>query len=143
MQGDIDAVWAWRRDRYGASPYPEILASQLDEHGTKLRALDDSGEGDDADFINGIKDLIAKRELRTTVARSRMGRLQKARSGKVVASGPANYGFEFNATRDGYEINSETMLTVRRIFQMLAEGESLNGIVQTMNAGGIKPPGGQ
>jgi DNA invertase Pin-like site-specific DNA recombinase len=69
VAGGIDAVWAWRRDRYGSSPHPEILAAQLSDHGTSLRALDDSGEGDDADFINGIKDLIAKRELRTTVAR--------------------------------------------------------------------------
>jgi site-specific DNA recombinase len=141
VQGDIDAVWAWKRDRYGSSPHPEILAAQLSDHGTSLRALDDSGEGDDADFINGIKDLIAKRELRTTVARSRMGRLQKARAGKVVASNAPDYGFRFNATRDGYEINPETIPIVRRVFAMLTEGESLNGIVQTLNAEGIKPPG--
>ncbi len=29
VAGGIDAVWAWRRDRYGSSPHPEILASQL------------------------------------------------------------------------------------------------------------------
>jgi site-specific DNA recombinase len=141
VTGEIDAIWAWKRDRYGASPCPEILASQLDEYDTKLRALDDSGTGDDADFINGIKDLIAKRELRTTVARSRMGRLQKARAGMVIANNAPDYGFRYNATRDGYEIDPETMPVVRRIFHMLAEGQSLNGIVQTLNAEGIRPPG--
>jgi site-specific DNA recombinase len=141
VTGEIDAIWAWKRDCYGASPCPEILASQLDEYDTKLRALDDSGTGDDADFINGIKDLIAKRELRTTVARSRMGRLQKARAGMVIANNAPDYGFRYNATRDGYEIDSETMPIVRHIFALLVGGGSLNGIVQTLNAEGIKPPG--
>jgi hypothetical protein len=114
---------------------------QLADYGTSLRALDDSGEGDDADLLNSIKDAIAKRELKTTVARSRMGRLQKARSGKVIANNAPDYGFRYNTTRDGYEIDEETMPIVRRIFDMLANGESLNGITQTLNTEGIKPPG--
>jgi site-specific DNA recombinase len=140
ITGNIDAVWAWKRDRYGASPNPEILSMQLEDYGTELRALDDSGTGDDADFINGIKDAIAKRELRTTAARSRMGRLQKARAGKVVCSGVADYGFRFNETNDGYIVDEDTMPIVRRIFAMMANGGTLNGTVQTLNREGIKPP---
>jgi DNA invertase Pin-like site-specific DNA recombinase len=87
ITGEIDAVWAWKRDRYGASPNPEILASQLADYDSELRALDVSGTGDDADFINGIKDLIAKRELRTTVARGHMGRLQRLARAKLFAAG--------------------------------------------------------
>ena len=40
-------------------------------------------------------------------------------------------------------MNPETMPIVQRIFTILAHGQSLNGIVQTLNAQGIKPPGGQ
>src|SRR5215210_6886136 len=58
--GKIDVVLAWQRDRYGASPYPLILAEEFAAHDCKLKALDDTGEGDDAEFLGEIKDAVAK-----------------------------------------------------------------------------------
>jgi site-specific DNA recombinase len=55
--GGINVVLAWQRDRFGVSPYPQLLAEEFAEHGAKLRALDDSGDGEDAEFMDGIKDL--------------------------------------------------------------------------------------
>ena len=53
--GGINFVLAWQRDRFGVSPYPQLLAEEFAEHGAKLRALDDSGDGEDAEFMDGIK----------------------------------------------------------------------------------------
>jgi site-specific DNA recombinase len=60
--GGVDVVLAWRRDRFGVSPYPQIMAEQFAEHGCKLRALDDLGEGDAAELMNEIKDAVARLE---------------------------------------------------------------------------------
>jgi len=70
-----------------------------------------------------------------------MGKLRKAREGKIIATHGVDYGFKYNETRDGYEIDPETMLVVRRIFDMLAQGESLYGVVTALERQGIKPPG--
>ena len=140
--GAIDEAWAWKWDRYGASPVPEVLAAQLADSGVTLRSLDDSGEGDDAEFMNGIKSLISKRELRDMVRRTRTGRLEKARRGLIVATGLPDYGFRFNETRDGYVVDEEKMPVVRRIFREIAGGSSLNSLVQRLNREDIAPPGG-
>jgi site-specific DNA recombinase len=43
--GGIDAVLAWRWDRFGESPWPEFLALEFEEYGTRLRSTDDSERG--------------------------------------------------------------------------------------------------
>ncbi|MDP9487490.1 MAG: recombinase family protein [Actinomycetota bacterium] len=124
--GDVDAVLAWKRDRYGAAPWPGVLEVEFAAVGCALRSLDDSGEGEDAEFMGGIKDLIAKRELRVMSQRAGMGKRSKAREGKIVGSGPALFGFRYNADRTGYVVDEETMPIVRRIFRAIgAEGSSM------------------
>ena len=142
--GEVDVVLAWKRDRYGASPVPQLLAAELEDYGVKLRALDDSGEGDDADFIHGIKDLIAKRELRDIARRSLMGRRAKANGGAVVGSGKPPYGFRLNETKDGYELVEEEMRVVRRIFREVGlEGRTLYGVRKGLDASGVLTPTGK
>ena len=142
--GSVDMVLAWKRDRFGASPVPQLLADEFAEHGARLRSLDDSGEGYDAEFMDGIKDLMAKRELREIARRSRMGRLAKARKGEVVASHKAAYGFRFNDTKDGYELDRERMALVGRIFRELAvEGKTLYAVRKGLQAAGIPTPTGK
>lgn len=53
--GQIDEVWAWAWDRFGESPYSELLALEFEEYGVDLRALDDSGEGEDRDLLRAIR----------------------------------------------------------------------------------------
>jgi DNA invertase Pin-like site-specific DNA recombinase len=62
------------------------------------------------------------RQRAKTAERTRRGRLRKAKQGRIVASGPrATYGFQYNATRDGYLVEEEGMLVVRRTFGMIGE----------------------
>jgi hypothetical protein len=53
--------------------------------------------------------------------RIRRGKLQKARSGKVVGGHPVNYGFRMNAVRDAYEVDAPKMSVVWRIFRLIGE----------------------
>jgi site-specific DNA recombinase len=140
--GSVDAVWAWQRDRYGASPCPEVLSIYLDGYGVALRALDDVGEGEDAYLLHGLKDLMAKREIRNTVRRSRMGKLEKARQGKVIGGTKIPYGFSMNEAGDAYVLDEEKMTIVRRIFQMVADKANLYAVQQSLMADGVPAPAG-
>lgn len=67
-------------------------------------------------------DQLAKFERAKTAERTRRGRLKKAQQGKIVAAGPrATYGFRYNATRDGYLVEEESMSVVRRVFRLVGE----------------------
>jgi len=136
-------VLAWKRDRYGAAPWPGVLEVEFAASGCSLKALDDSGEGEDADFMGGIKDLIAKRELRVMFQRAGMGKRSKAREGKIVGSGPPLLGFKYNATRTNYEVDEETMPIVRRIFRAVgAEGSSMWAAGRALERDGVMAPSG-
>jgi len=140
----VDEVWAWRWDCFGESPWPEILGLELEEYGVRLRSLDDSGEGEDAELLNGLKGLMAKSERRRIAERSRMGKLQKAREGRLVESKAPAYGFfDFNEARDGYVVNKEQMRVVRHIFEWVAINHlSITGVVNRLKDEGVPSPSG-
>jgi hypothetical protein len=61
----------------------------------------------------------------------------------VVAGHSPNYGFRYNAARDGYEVDEEKMAVVRRIFRMVAvEGETTHSVARTLERVGVPNPGG-
>ena len=69
---------------------------------------------------------------------------KKIRQGKILATHTADYGFRFNAARDGYEVDEEKMAVVRRIFRWVGvDGWSLRRVRTTLDALGIEPPGGR
>src|ERR687890_226452 len=91
----------------------------------------------------GILDQLGKYERAKTAERSRRGKRRKAREGKVIAIHSPNYGFRYNATRDGYEVDEETMRVVRRIFRMVgAEHSTLYAVKRTLERENVPTPGG-
>jgi site-specific DNA recombinase len=144
--GGVSVVLAQDRDRFAREPaYHYLLRREFEEYGTKIRALNDRGdESPEGELTDGILDQLAKYERAKTAERSRRGKLRKAREGKVVANNSVDYGFKYNATRDGYEVDEGTMPTVRRIFRMVGlEGYSLRKIKQRFEAEGLPTPGGK
>lgn len=144
--GSVSVVLAQDRDRFAREPaYHYLLRREFEEHGTKIRALndrgDDSPEGELTDGII-IIDQLAKFERAKTAERTRRGKLQKARSGKVVGGHPVNYGFRMNPARDGYEVDEARMPVVRRMFVMVAEGKALTAVVRQLNLEGMPGPRG-
>jgi site-specific DNA recombinase len=85
---------------------------------------------------------VAKGERLKTAERSRRGKMQKARQGKVIADGAPNYGFRFNEARDGYEVDEEKVQVIRRIFDELAGGSSINALVKCLRDEGVPSPAG-
>src|SRR5215203_1822821 len=119
--GGVSVVLAQDRDRIAREPaYHYLLRQEFEEHGTTIRALNDRGDDSpEGELTDGILDQLGKFERAKTAERSRRGKLRKAREGKVIAIHTPNYGFRYNATRDGYEVDEEAMRVVRRIFRMI------------------------
>src|ERR687893_1422547 len=107
--GGVYVVLAQDRDRFAREPaYHYLLRKEFEEHGTKIRALNDRGdESPEGDLTDGILDQLGKYERAKTAERTRRGKLKKAREGKVVAGHIPNYGFRYNKARDGYEVDKE------------------------------------
>jgi site-specific DNA recombinase len=142
--GGVSVVLAQDRDRFAREPaYHYLLRREFEEHGTKIRALNDRGdESPEGELTDGILDQLAKFERAKTAERTRRGRLRKAREGKVVAGRSPRYGFKLNASRDGYEVDEEKMAVVRRIFGEVADGTSLRAIGSALEREGVPTPRG-
>ena len=142
ITGRVKAVLAQDRDRFAREPaYHYLLHKEFEEHGCMIKALNDRGDDSpEGELTDGIIDQIAKFERDKTTERTRRGKLRKAREGKIVANNSVDFGFEYNATRDGYEIDEQTMPVVRRIFEMVASGSSLNSIAERLSREGVRVP---
>src|SRR5918995_416772 len=86
--GGVFVVLAQDRDRFAREPaYHYLLQREFEEHGTKIRALNDRGdESPEGELTDGILDQLAKYERAKIVERSRRGKLRKARERKVIAT---------------------------------------------------------
>jgi len=146
VAGGVSLVLAQDRDRFAREPaYHYLLRKEFEEHGTKLRSLNDHGdESPEGELADGVLDQLAKYERAKTAERTRRGRLKKAKEGKIVAAqSRPTYGFRFNEARDGYVVDEATMRTVHRIFSMVGEERmALHGVKRAMEAEGIPAPNG-
>jgi site-specific DNA recombinase len=142
--GGVSVVLAQDRDRFAREPaYHYLLRKEFEEHGCKIRALNDRGdESPEGELTDGILDQLAKFERAKTAERTRRGRLRKAREGKVVATRSPRYGFKLNAARDCYEVDEEKMALIRRIFREVANGTTLQAIALKLEREGVPTPQG-
>jgi site-specific DNA recombinase len=142
--GDIDFVLAQDADRITRDAYHRgFLDDEFARHETLLVALDDWGDDShQGKLLKFIKGWQSEGERLKIVERSRRGKLQKVREGKMVADGKANYGFAYTPDKDTYVVNEAEMEIVRHIFAEIARGSSLNSLVEELLARGIRSPSG-
>ncbi len=115
--GEIDLAIATKRDRWFRSRiHRHMLDEDMEECGCRLVALNDTNNR----IGDGVMDDFAEYEREQITERTRRGRMQKARSGKVVPAVPP-YGFRRaeGPDREGYEADLAYLPTVR----MLKRGE--------------------
>jgi site-specific DNA recombinase len=84
--GGVTVVLAQGRDRFAREPaYHYLLRREFEEHGTKVRALNDRGDDSpEGELTDGILDQLAKYERAKLGERTRRGKLRKAREGKLL-----------------------------------------------------------
>jgi len=139
----ISVVLAQDRDRFAREPaYHYLLRREFEEYGTKIRALNDrADESPEGDLTDRILDQLAKFERAKIAERTRRGKLQKARQGKVVAGPRPNFGFQYNDARDNYVVDEEQMRVIERIFQGVgAEGWTMYAVKAALDREGVAPP---
>jgi hypothetical protein len=68
--------------------------------------------------------------------------LQKARLGGLKLGRVSKYGFRPNKARDAYEVEPEAATVVRRIFSLVAAGQSLHGVKRVLDSEGVPTPEG-
>src|SRR5215218_5618784 len=139
----VYVVLAQDRDRFSREPaYAYLLKREFEEHGCKMRALNDQGDDSpEGELMDGVFDQFAKFERAKTAERTRKGKLQKARKGKLVRNARAHYGFEYDETGERYIVNEEEMAVVQRIFRLVSSGTSLYGVKRSLELDGVPPPG--
>jgi site-specific DNA recombinase len=143
--GGVSVVLAQDRDRFAREPaYHYLLRREFEEHGTKIRALNDRGDDSpEGELTDGILDQLAKYERAKTAERTRRGKLRKAREGTIVNTKTTRYGFKANEDGTGYEVDEEKIDVVRRIFHMIGVGKAgVHGVVTAFKKEGIPTPTG-
>ena len=140
--GGVSVVLAQDRDRFAREPaYHYLLRREFEEHGTKIRALNDRGdESPEGELTDGIIDQLAKFERAKTAERTRRGRLRKAREGKLLRNSRAHYGFKHDAAGESYVVDEAEMRVVRRIIRAVAAGETLYRVKRSLELDGVSPP---
>jgi site-specific DNA recombinase len=144
-EGGVHVVLAQDADRITRDPaHRAFLDDEMGRLGTRLVALDDWGDDShEGELLKYMKGWVSKGESLKTAERTRRGKLRKAREGKIIAGATPNYGFRYNAARDGYEVDEATMAVVRRVFRMVgAEGASLHAVQRSLEHEGIRAPKG-
>ena len=141
--GEIELVLATKRDRFFRSRlYRLEMDRDLKERGVTLVSLTDTGNR----IGDGVLDDFAEWEREQTAERTRKGKLQKARAGKVVGGHARAYGFNWSRNHDGktigYEVNEVEMSTVRRIFSEVAGGEGIRTVKGLLDDERVPTPGG-
>jgi site-specific DNA recombinase len=141
----VDAVVVLFRDRIARGVYAQLLSEEFRGYGARLVALNSRGDDSpDGELGDNILDVIAAWERKKIAERMNRGKRRKAKEGKVVAGPRPNYGFRFNERRDGYLVDEDKMIMVRRIFRMVgAEGMTLNAARCALKREGIPTPSGR
>jgi len=145
VAGGVSVVLAQDRDRFAREPaYHYLLRKEFEEYDCKMRSLNDRGDDSpEGELTDGILDQLAKFERAKTAERTRRGKLQKARSGKIVGGHPVNYGFKMDASRYAYEVDEPKMAVVRRIFRMIGEeGQAITAVSNILSKEGESGPAG-
>ncbi|MBA2692544.1 MAG: recombinase family protein [Rubrobacter sp.] len=145
VAGGVHAVLAQDADRITRDPaHRAFLDEELQRHETALIALDDWGDNShEGELLKYMKGWVSKGERLKTAERTRRGKLQKVKEGKVLAGRSPSFGFVYTADRENYEVCPENMAVVRRMFREIgAEGKSVNSVRMAFNREQVATPRG-
>lgn len=142
--GGVSVVLAQDRDRFSREPaYAYLLRREFEEHGCKIRALNDRGDDSpEGQLTDGILDQLAKYERAKMAERTRRGKLRKAREGKIIGTHKAPYGFRY-AEAAGIVLHDPEMAVLERIFRWAASGLGSRAIQGRLMREGIPSPSGK
>lgn len=142
--GDVELVVAQDADRITRDPgHRLLLDEEFDKRNARLRALDDWGdESHEGQLLKFLKGWVSQGERLKIAERTRRGRRQKSKQGRLVVPSTLPYGFKLDEEREQYLVDEEQMRVVRHIFQQVADGASLYTLTRSLEDEGVTSPSG-
>jgi site-specific DNA recombinase len=110
-RGEFDVAVAGRFDRLAREDEIQtVIMEDLVYHRVKTESATEKIEDSPAGrFMLHIYGFMAAEDRKRIIQRTDDGRRARARSGKLLGSGPARYGYKWNADRTTYLINDEVI----------------------------------
>jgi site-specific DNA recombinase len=125
---------------------PTITSSGESSTNTGRRSAPSTTAGTRArrgELTDDILDQLAKYERAKIAERTRRGKLQKVREGKIIATMKPPYGFRYNEARDALVVHEPEKRVVENIFRLAAEGYGTTAIQTRLYREGIPSPRGK
>jgi site-specific DNA recombinase len=143
--GGVDVVVAQDRDRFARKVVLNgLLEEEFQRHGCKTLALNDYGdESPEGLLMRGIQGQFAEYERLKIAERTRRGKAAKVRRGRILRTKKPPFGFDYNDSGEGLEVNEAEMGIVERLFRMAADGLGPQAISTRLNAEGVSSPTGR
>ena len=139
-RGDGDVVIAYAVDRLSRSQnHIGVLFDEFEQTGARLELVTERFEDTAVGrFILAARAFIAEVEREKITERTMRGKAERARSGRLPqATGKGCYGYRYDPESGRRELVEQQAGVVRRMFQAFDLGDSLIGIVNTLNEEGI------
>lgn len=95
-------------------------------------------DSEDWELVFGVKSIVARQELKAITRRLQAGRKDSAKEGKAIAKKPP-YGYLRDDNLKLYP-DPDTAWVVKKIFQMMKDGQGRQYIAQELDKLGIVPP---
>ena len=144
-QGDVDVVLVQDLDRASREVVGVLLLTEeFKRNGCALVSVTDAGDDSPSgQMLRTIRAAVSEYEKTLIAERSRRGRTEKVRQGRLLAAVPRpRYGFAFNDDRTSFVVDPEKMATVRRVLSTLASGGTLHSAQRDLEGAGIPAPSG-
>ena len=144
MEGSgFEIILCWKYDRIARDPmqaivFTRLMAARNIEVYSVLEGKTQNNEmGELVTFIMGT---VGKMQKRDILKNSLANKKKLMDEGKLVCQGKARYGYRYNKQTRQREIVDDEADTVRRIFNLAADGWSLRQIAMLLNKEGIRAP---
>lgn len=141
-RGEVDFVVAYAIDRLSRDPtHLGVLISEADHYGVEVffvtEALDNTPEGQLIRFVRGYAAKVEHEKIRERCIR---GRYARVKEGKIHNHAHELYGYRRDKERGVRIILPEEAAVVRRIYEHVADRQSIRSLCKQLNDEGISPP---
>ena len=138
--GLVEAVVFYHVDRLSRNAVDlMILLREFGRHDVEALAVreppEDTTLGRAFTFLRGTFSELERREI---AERTMRGKRARAREGRLVqATGAGIFGYDYDAATKTRRVNETQADVVRRVFGMVVDGQSINGVATLLNRDGL------
>ncbi len=142
---NIDIIVVYCLDRLSRDPtHGVILTQEFEKHGVILEAVTETVDSSElGKLINYIRGFASKLEAEKIRERTMRGKRAWLKEGKLPqGTGRGLFGYDWNPESKSRVIRQNEALVVKRIFELIAEGNSVLGVAKKLNTEGVPTKGG-